>query len=295
MDLLQALVLALVQGITEFLPISSSAHLILPAQLFGWPDQGLAFDVAVHLGSLVAVLVVLREDVFAMIRGALRWPTSREVDGHFRLGLLLVLATVPVVIVGPLLKDQVETTLRSVEVIALATIGFGLLLWFADYRADYRADSRADIRADHQADPGAEPQAPLSSTTTQDPTPIEIDARSALLIGLAQCLALIPGTSRSGITMTAGLLVGLSREDCARFSFLLSIPTIAGAAVLSLADLLSETTPVPWSDLATGFVAAAVSAWACIRLFLALVERIGFLPFVLYRLALGAALFLLVL
>ena len=281
MDLLQALVLALVQGITEFLPISSSAHLIMPAQLFGWPDQGLAFDVAVHLGSLVAVLVVLRDDVLAMIRGALRWPTSREVDGHFRLGLLLVLATVPVVIVGPLLKDQVETTLRSVEVIALATIGFGLLLWFADYRAD------------HQADAGGEPQAPTSSTTV--PTPIKIDARSALLIGLAQCLALIPGTSRSGITMTAGLLVGLSREDCARFSFLLSIPTIAGAAVLSLADLLSETTPVPWSDLATGFVAAAVSAWACIRLFLALVERIGFLPFVLYRLALGAALFLLVL
>ena len=268
MDLLQALLLAIVQGVTEFLPISSSAHLILPAQVLGWPDQGLAVDVAVHLGSLCAVLVALRDEVLAMLAGALRSLRERRMNAEFRLGLLVVLATVPVIGAGLVLKELVETTLRSVAVIATTTIVFGGVLWFADRRAGGGNEDAGAARTEH-----------------------DLGVRDAILIGLAQCLALVPGTSRSGITMTAGLLLGLSRQACARFSFLLSIPTIAGAAVLSTKDLLEAPVAVDWAGLAFGFAASAVAAWLCIRFFLALVDRVGFLPFVVYRLVLGTALF----
>jgi undecaprenyl-diphosphatase len=267
LDLLQALILAIVQGVTEFLPISSSAHLILPSRILGWPDQGLAFDVAVHLGSLLAVLTALRDEVLAMLEGALRALRERRMNGAFRLGLLVVLATVPVIGAGLAMKELVETTLRSVAVIATTTIVFGGLLWFADRRA---GGAREGAR-----------------------TELDLGVRDAVLIGLAQCLALVPGTSRSGITMTAGLLLGLSRQACARFSFLLSIPTIAGAAVLSTKDLVESPVAVDWTALAFGFIASAVAAWTCIHFFLALVDRVGFLPFVIYRLVLGTALFLL--
>lgn len=266
MDLLQALLLAIVQGVTEFLPISSSAHLILPAQLLGWTDQGLAFDVAVHLGSLLAVLTVLRREVADMIGGTLLTLRTRESNPAFRTAMLVVVGSIPVVIAGLALKDLVETSLRSVLVIAVATIVFGLLLGFADRRGTQGGGRELE----------------------------SLGFGDALWIGAAQCLALIPGTSRSGITMTAGLLLGLSRYACARFSFLLSIPTIAGAAVLSSKDLLESTVPVDWGALAFGFGAAAVAAWACMHFFLALVGRIGFMPFVIYRLVLGGALLLFV-
>ena len=266
MDLLQALLLAIVQGVTEFLPISSSAHLILPARILGWTDQGLAFDVAVHLGSLLAVLIVLRRDVVEMVGGTLLALRTGGSNPEFRAAMLIVVGSIPVVIAGLLLKELVETTLRSVLVIAMATIVFGLLLGFADRRLT--AGGGRGIETLSFAD--------------------------ALWIGAAQCLALVPGTSRSGITMTAGLLLGLSRGACARFSFLLSIPTIAGAAVLSSKDLLYASAPVDWGSLAFGFAASAVSAWACMRFFLALVDRVGFTPFVIYRLVLGGALLLFV-
>ncbi len=268
MDLLQALLLAVVQGITEFLPISSSAHLILPAQLLGWDDQGLAFDVAVHLGSLLAVLLALRQEVSAIVGGSLRAMAERRVNGELRLGLLVILATLPVIVAGLLLKDLVATTLRSTTVIATTTIVFGLLLAWADRSARAEAPERTEA---------------------------DLGVRDALLIGFAQCLALVPGTSRSGITMTAGLFLGLSRTACARFSFLLSIPTIAGAAVLSVKDLLESDVPVDWLGLGVGFAAAAVAARACIHYFLALLDRVGFMPFVIYRLGLGSLLFLLIL
>lgn len=270
MDLLQALLLAIVQGITEFLPISSSAHLILPAQVLGWQDQGLAFDVAVHLGSLLAVLLALRQEVLAIIGGSLRAVVDRRVNAELRLGLLVIVATLPVIVAGLLLKELVETTLRSTLVIATTTIVFGLLLGWADRRA-------------------------RSTATAVERTEADLGVRDALLIGVSQCLALVPGTSRSGITMTAGLMLGLSRTACARFSFLLSIPTIAGAAVLSLKDLLESPGPVDWVGLGVGFVAAAVAARACIHYFLALLDRVGFMPFVIYRLVLGSLLFLLIL
>ena len=266
LDLLQALLLAIVQGVTEFLPISSSAHLIVPAQILGWKDQGLAFDVSVHLGSLLAVLAVLRRDIGGMVRGTLLALRTRESNPAFRTAALVFVGSIPIVMVGLGLKDLVETSLRSALVIAVATIVFGILLGFADMRVKGQS--------------GRE----LESLCLSD----------ALWIGAAQCLALVPGTSRSGITMTAGLLLGLSRNACARFSFLLSIPSIAGAAALSSADLLDSPLPVDWSALAFGFAAAAVSAWACMHFFLAMVDRIGFIPFVIYRLVLGAALLLFV-
>lgn len=267
MEVLQAIFLAIIQGITEFLPISSSAHLILPSQVLGWDDQGLAFDVAVHLGSLCAVILALRQELMQLTVGSLQAIRQREMNRDFMLALWVGLATLPVVVFGVLLKDTVETTLRSALVIAYSTILFGLVLWYADHRSQ------------------------RSGAASRDE--FSLSLRDALLIGLAQCLALIPGTSRSGITMTAALLLGLSRTASARFSFLLSIPAIAGAALLMTRDLLEASAPVDWSLLAIGFGGAAVAAWLCIRFFLALLERSGFLPYVIYRLALGAVLLLL--
>ena len=261
MDLLQACLLALVQGLTEFLPISSSAHLILVPRFLGWPDQGLAFDVAVHLGTLVAVLWYFRAEVLDIITAWLRSIFGTEHDaGHARLGWGLLLGTVPLVVGGLLLKDLVEGSLRSPLVIAFTTAFFGLLLWLADRRPDRVA---ADT---------------------------SVTLRMALLIGLAQVLALVPGTSRSGVTMTAGLALGLDRTTAARFSFLLAIPAIAGASVFELRELLGDAEPVDWTLLLVGLGLSALSAWFCIRVFIAAVERIGMLPFVIYRLLLAAVL-----
>lgn len=261
MDFLQAIILALIQGVTEFLPVSSSAHLILVPRFLGWPDQGLAFDVAVHLGTLLAVLWYFREELIAIAAAWLGSLLGRNHDAEYaRLGWALLLATVPLVVAGPLLAGFVETALRSPLVIAGATALFGVLLWVADRRPDQVS---ADTR---------------------------ITLRMALIVGLAQVLALIPGTSRSGITMTAGLALGLDRTTAARFSFLLSIPAIAGAAVFELADLAASPAPANWAVLGTGLAVAAVSAWLCIKAFIAFVQRIGMLPFVVYRLVLAAVL-----
>jgi len=260
-DFLQAFLLALIQGITEFLPISSSAHLILVPRFLGWPDQGLAFDVAVHLGTLMAVLWYFREELVAIAAAWLASLVGREHDAAYaRLGWSLLLATLPLIIAGPLLAGFVETVLRSPLVIAAATAFFGLLLWVADRRPD-------QVSADS-----------------------DITLRMAMIVGLAQVLALIPGTSRSGITMTAGLALGLDRTTAARFSFLLSIPAIAGASVFEFADLAASPAPVDWGVLGVGLAVAAVSAWLCIKAFIAFVQRIGMLPFVVYRLALAVVL-----
>lgn len=256
MDVLQLVLLALIQGVTEFLPISSSAHLILPAQLLGWADQGLAFDVAVHVGTLAAVLVYFRALLLRLAGGALAALRARRGTEELRLIGLLMLGTGPIVLAGPLLADAVEHHLRSTAVIAATTIAFGLLLLHAD-------------RKPRAGDLGA------------------LRWRGALAIGVAQALALVPGTSRSGITMTAGLYLGLSRAEAARFSFLLSIPAIAGAGVFETRDLLQSGTPVPWGQLALGSGLAFGAALTVITLFLAVIERSGMLPFVLYRLALG--------
>lgn len=262
---LQILVLAIVQGLTEFLPISSSGHLILSPYLFGFADQGLAFDVAVHLGSLTAVLVYFRRDVWQI---ALAWLGSLGSRGQMseqaRLGWMIILATLPVVGFGLAFKSLVEGELRAPWVIAATTIVFGLLLGVVDLRA---RRSRS-----------------LDRLTMND----------ALLIGASQVLALVPGTSRSGITMTTGLWLGLTREAASRFSFLLSIPTILASATLVTKDLLEDPAPVDWSALALGVVLSAAAAYLTIYFFLRFIERVGMWPFVLYRLLLGALIFALV-
>jgi undecaprenyl-diphosphatase len=252
---LQVIILSLIQGLTEFLPISSSAHLILPALLSEWPDQGLAFDIAVHLGSLLAVLGYFRREMGHFAVSTTRLLTRRHYrDEYTELLAKVVVATLPVVIVGYLLKGWVASELRSVLVIAIATIAFALVLWWADKQR------------------GAANMPNWTQT---------------LLIGGAQVLAIVPGTSRSGITITAALLLGLSRTSAARFSFLLSIPTISGAALLATLDLISAGDSTRWPELAVGGLLAAASAYTCIHYFIALVERTGMMPFVVYRLVLG--------
>lgn len=256
MDWLQIVVLSLVQGITEFLPVSSSAHLLLPSLLTDWPDQGLAFDVGVHFGSLAAVVIYFRLELTRMAQATFSYPLSRSYTSDVDWVCKLALATLPVVIIGLFLKDAVEDYLRTLPIIAATTIGFGLLLWWSD-----REPSEREL----------------------------LNWRDATLIGLAQVLALLPGTSRSGITITAALLLGLNRTTAARFSFLLSIPTIAGAQLLLSVDLLEEGFE-RWPELLTGAFIAGLSAYACIHYFIALVNRTGMLPYVLYRLLLGTVL-----
>lgn len=261
MELIQIVILALVQGLTEFLPISSSAHLILFPGLSGWADQGLAFDVAVHVGTLGAVVWYFRRELSTMLRDWFASLHMRRRVGDSHLAWAVGFGTIPVGIAGLLFKDVVETALRSPLVIAWATVIFALLLWWADARGKR-------LRDEHT-----------------------IGWRDVLVIGVAQAIALIPGTSRSGITMTAGLMMGLGRAAAARFSFLLSIPVIVLAGGLNTVELLRSGDAVEWSALGLGVLFSALSAYLCIHFFLKALERIGMLPFVIYRLALGAVLF----
>ncbi|MGB3620107.1 undecaprenyl-diphosphate phosphatase [Ketobacter sp. MCCC 1A13808] len=260
-NVFQALVLAVIQGLTEFLPVSSSAHLILPSQILGWPDQGQAFDVAVHLGTLLAVVVYFYVDLKRMVVGSWDSVTSRKMNQDMHLALAVGIATVPAVIFGGLFSDFIEDHLRSSFVIACTTVFFGLLLWASDKAG------KGELSVE------------------------KITWNFAFLIGCAQALALIPGTSRSGITITAALFLGFSRVASARFSMLLSIPIIVAAGSLETVKLAGGHSPVPWDIMALGVVASAVSAFLCIHVFMRLVESIGMLPFVIYRLALGAFLF----
>jgi undecaprenyl-diphosphatase len=263
LDWLQLLFLSLIQGLTEFLPISSSAHLILPSQVLGWVDQGLAFDVAVHVGSLGAVIWYFRRDLWSLLTNWLasvaRRPHQRD---ESKLAWLVILATIPAGLAGLLVNGVIEEHLRSTLVIALATIGFGVLLGFADRFCHGRA------------------------------TEFQLNWKTALVIGFAQALALIPGTSRSGITMTAALWMGLTRQAAARFSFLLSIPLILAAGLLKFKELMEQGMDAPWADVIAGTLLSAVAAYVCISLFLKMIDRIGFMPFVIYRMILGVVLLL---
>jgi undecaprenyl-diphosphatase len=260
-DLIRATLLALIQGLTEFLPISSSAHLIFPSALMGWEDQGLAFDVAVHLGTLLAVITYFRRDIMDILAGWGMHLAKQVPSDEARLGWMLILATIPLVIAGLLLQDIVDTYLRSTLVIGSSTIVFALFLWAADQKSDGRKELNT------------------------------LSWYAFLLIGLAQVLALIPGTSRSGITITAALFCQLDRQASARLSFLLSIPAIAGAAFLLVLDLLQEGT-ANWGELVYALLLSFIVAYLCIHYFLKLITRLGFIPFVIYRLLLGLCLFI---
>lgn len=256
----QILILALVQGITEFLPVSSSAHLILVPKIFGWPDQGLVFDVAVHLGTLLAVLIYFRSELIQMALDLTRCVFGRAPTPYSKLGAQLIIATIPVCLIGFLLHDWIEQIVRSPLVIATFTIIFAVLLWWSDKVGG--------------------PKKALTEMTWE----------SAFKIGLYQILALIPGVSRSGITLTAGLQSGFTRAEASRFSFLLSIPVILAAASLEAWTLVKTDVPVHYGPLLWGMAISAGCAYLCIRVFLKVVNHWGMLPFVLYRFVLGGIL-----
>ncbi|MDI9246104.1 undecaprenyl-diphosphate phosphatase [Marinobacter sp. CHS3-4] len=265
MDLWQIIVLAVIQGLTEFLPISSSAHLILPSQVLGWPDQGLAFDVAVHVGTLTAVVWYFRQTVVQLSGAWVVDTVQRRIGPQSGLAWAVIAGTIPAGLAGILLNDVIETTLRSGLVIATSTVGFGLVLWWSD------------------------------AVGRRERSLAALSMKDALVIGVAQALALIPGTSRSGITITAALFLGFSRESAARFSFLLSIPLILAAGLLKTLELVQQGGATDWAAIAIGTGLSFVSALVCIHLFLTFLERLGLMPFVIYRLVLGALLFVMLL
>lgn len=258
MDIFHAIVLAIVQGITEFLPISSSAHLILVPKLLGWADQGLAFDVAVHVGTLLAVVVFLKKEIQQIAPAWLLGWRGFNWDVNGKLGWLVIFATIPVGLIGLLLGDFIEANLRAAWVIATSTLVFGILLGWADRK-------------------GGQNSAPVESLTW----------KQTLLVGMAQAFALIPGTSRSGVTMTALLALGFSRIAAARFSFLMAVPVIALSGLLKGAELAVSEQTVEWGVLLLGAALSAVVAFTCMHWFMRFVERVGMMPFVIYRILLS--------
>lgn len=264
MPIVHAVVLGIVQGLTEFLPISSSGHLILVPWLFGWNDfddlgTKKAFDVALHLGTLVAVVAYFRRDMVVYVREGVRLVVRRErpVNPEGRLAWLLVLSAVPAAAVGALFESTIDSRLGTPAIVGVSLVVFGLLLGWADRRMGGRT---------------------LESYRGRD----------ALVVGAAQALALNPGTSRSGITMTAARSLGFSRDAAARASFLMAIPVTAGAIVFKMAKLIGDGVPDGLAlPMAVGIVTAGVSGWVAVWGTLRLVRTRSFNPFVVYRVLLG--------
>lgn len=267
MQWIEVVVLALIQGLTEFLPVSSSAHLLLVPLFTDWPDQGLAFDIALHFGSLLAVIAYFRRDIKQLSTAWLDSIFHRRYSAESRLAWAIIWATIPVGIIGVLTKTYIETSLRSSIFMAYSLIGFGLLLGLADWRYSKKLRSKGE---QHFVDE------------------YHMSVTQIMGIALAQALALIPGTSRSGITITAGLMLGLTREASARFSFLLSIPVIGLASLLQTGELITASEAVAWIPLLAGILISAVSAYLCIHVFLRVIKQLGMQPFVLYRVLMGA-------
>lgn len=253
MTILQAVILGLAQGLGEFLPISSSAHLVLIPWLFRWTDPGLTFDVALHVGTLVAVIIYFWKDWWQLIIKG--FTDARSVKG--RLFWYLVAASVPGALSGFLLEDKAETVFRSPILIAAMLILMGILLYWADRR------SAKKIEINH------------------------ITFGTSIFIGISQALAIVPGVSRSGITMTTGLLMGLNREGAARFSFLLSTPIIFGAAMVKLPGVISNSSVIN-VNFVIGMLVSCITGIAGIGFLLRYVQTKDFLPFVWYRFILGA-------
>lgn len=261
MDFIQIFILAIVQGLTEFLPVSSSAHLILVPILSGWEDQGLAFDVAVHVGTLSAVVLYFRRELISMTQAWFASVAGRGLTPEAKLAWAVLFGTIPVGLAGLLFKDFIEENLRTAYVLASSTLVFALFLWWSDKTGRRQRDEYS------------------------------INWKDVLFIGVAQALALIPGTSRSGATMTAALMMGMTRQAAARFSFLLSIPVIVLAGGLETISYLEHATLNDMQPLMLGALLSGVSAYFCIHYFLKLLERIGMMPFVIYRIVLAVFLF----
>lgn len=255
---LQIIILAIVQGITEFLPISSSGHLVLVPYLFAWTDQGLAFDVAVHFGSLIAVCIYFRKDIASLLAGGVQILGGKMKSPESRMALAIALGTVPAALAGLKFASWIEENLRDPSVIVYTLAGYGILMAIAD-RYGRRQRSLADV-----------------------------GYKDAVIIGCAQALALVPGTSRSGVTITAARFLGFERQDAARFSFLLSAPVIFLAAGYKFVEMMIGGAEIAWEQLGIGVVVAAVVAYISIDFFMRVVTRIGLLPFTIYRLLLAA-------
>jgi undecaprenyl-diphosphatase len=264
MPILHAIVLGLVQGLSEFLPISSSGHLLLVPWLFGWHDfenvsVEKAFDVALHLGTLIAAITYFRKDLVVYVREGLRLLIKREkpVSAEGRLAWLLVLSCVPAAIAGAALEKTIDEKLGKPAIIAIGLIVFGLVLWYADQRKGTRS---------------------LEQYTTRD----------ALIVGAAQVLSLNPGTSRSGITMTAGRFLGFSRDAAARASFLMSLPITGGAVAYKMLKLAKDGVPAGLgTPMVIGIITSGLSGWLAVWGTLKLVRTRSFTPFVVYRVAAG--------
>ena len=265
MTSLQIIILAIVQGLTEFLPISSSGHLVLVPYLFAWTDQGLAFDVAVHFGSLAAVCIFFRGDILSLLQGGVQVVGGSVKSPESKMALAIALGTIPAALAGLLAASWIEENLRDPAVIVYTLAGYGILMALAD-RYGRRERNMSGV-----------------------------GYKDAFIIGCAQALALVPGTSRSGVTITAARLLGFDRRDAARFSFLLSAPVILLAAGYKFVGLLTSGETVAWGQLGLGALVSCVVAYASIEFFMRFVTRIGLAPFAIYRLLLaGVLLYLLI-
>ncbi len=253
MEIIQAVVLGLVQGLGEFLPISSSAHLVLVPWLANWAYSGLTFDIALHVGTLIAVVIYFWKDWLTLLSKGLTRPKERE----GKLFWYLVLATIPGALIGFVLEDIAETAFRNPALIACMLILMGVILYVVDKKGVKQID------VEH------------------------ITLKTSFLIGLSQALAIIPGVSRSGVTMTTALALGMTREGAARFSFLLSAPIILGAALIKMPKVIANPAMIDASFL-TGMVVACIAGLASIGFLLRYVQTKTFLPFVIYRFVLGA-------
>lgn len=265
--LLQVIALGLIQGITEFLPISSSAHLLLPSALFGFKEQGVAFDVACHVGTLMAVMAYFRTELKGMFNDSIAYLKSRVVTPNVIMAWYLICGTIPVCIAGyfvdKYLLDQIRES--AVAVIATTTVVFAVIL----YIADAYAVKHCNVVNENN-----------------------MGFKRAMLIAISQIFAFVPGTSRSGISMIFALFCGLTRKATARYSFLLSIPLILAAGLHSGLKVMKETTEsVDYLYIGIGLIVSYISAYYVIKFFIKWIEKIGMTPFVIYRLILGLILF----
>ena len=262
-DLILSILLGLVQGLTEFLPISSSAHLLLPQLIFDSNDLGLSFDIAVHAGTLVAVIYFFRSEIALMTKSV--FVNSSNYAKHKKLALYLIIATLPIVFAGFVFADILEQRVLSEKLtIAISNLFFAAILLIAFIK--------------RKTDKGL----------------FELTLYGAILIGLLQCFALIPGASRSGTAITAALLIGMNLKDASKFSFMLGIPTILGAIVLLVIQIQTLDIDFNFTHLMIGFFVSMIFAFFTIKLFLDFVEKIGMIPFVIYRIFLGIFLLLII-
>jgi undecaprenyl-diphosphatase len=261
MDFFQAVFLGIIQGITEFLPISSSAHLILTPAFFDWTDQGVGFDLSVHVGTLLAVVLYFRQDVSGIARDGLISIAKRKIVGQGAIAWYLVIGTIPVGLAGLALLDMIDNELRAVEIIFATTLIFGILLGIADW-------------------------IPKRQRTLD-----QLNWKDAFLVGIAQAIAIVPGTSRSGITITAGLFLGMTRETASRFSFLLAIPVTALAAGVKLLEVAMSGVAVDWSGFLIGGVTSFLMAITAIHFFLKWLNKVGMWPYVIYRILLAGIIY----